>query len=478
MTELFAGVGPRWIWALGLVLGFPAAVVALNELGFALVRAGRPIAASVRFVRSWVVPALALVLFLRHVIGLPGTHMWVRLTLTLLWVCVVMAALGAINTVVFEQAPPGSWQSRVPKLLRDLVRLVLVATAGALVYSFVWDKELSGALAALGVTSIVVGLALQEPLGNLFSGLMLLMERPFEVGDNVEVAGASGVVKEINWRSAHLKSARGVVQIVPNSTLNKEIINNYSRPRPVRMEEVEVAFSNADPPNVVRDALLEVARTTPGVLQEPGPIAATFAYGSSSITYRLIYRTTEDDRWPVRNEVVTRIWYVAKRHGLTLPFPTVNQINYAATEPFGTPPTPPTDQLRRISRLSDLPADTGDVRSFGFARDEVVFEEGSELRGVYLLVSGAVALQVRIDGVTRQIGAVAAGEYFGEAGMYGVQPAEMRAVALRDCDVLWMSPETVRALFEASPRLARETGQVLDARRRAMQAARQAARRT
>ena len=477
MTELFAGVGPRWIWALGLVLGFPAAVVALNELGFALVRAGRPIAASVRFVRSWVVPALALVLFLRHVIGLPGTHLWVRLTLTLLWVCVVMAALGAINTVVFEQAAAGSWQARVPKLLRDLVRLLLVATAGALVYSFVWDKELSGALAALGVTSIVVGLALQEPLGNLFSGLMLLMERPFEVGDNVEVAGASGVVKEINWRSAHLKSARGVVQIVPNSTLNKEIINNYSRPRPVRMEEVEVAFSNADPPNVVRDALLEVARTTPGVLQEPGPIAATFAYGSSSITYRLIYRTTEDDRWPVRNEVVTRIWYVAKRHGLTLPFPTVNQINYAATEPFGTPPTPPADQLRRISRLPDLPADTGDVRAFGFARDEVVFEEGSELRGVYLLVSGAVALQVRVDGIPRQIGAVAAGEYFGEAGMYGVQPAEMRAVALRDCDVLWMSPETVRALFEASPRLARETGQVLDARRRAMQAARQAARR-
>ena len=452
--------------------------MALNELGFALVRAGHPIAASVRFVRSWVVPAIALVLFLRHVIGLPGTHLWVRLALTLLWVCVVIAALGAINTVVFEQAAPGSWQSRVPNLLRDLVRLLLVATAGALVYSFVWDAELSGALAALGVTSIVVGLALQEPLGNLFSGLMLLMERPFEVGDNVEVAGASGVVKEINWRSAHIKSARGVVQIVPNSTLNKEIINNYSRPRPVRMEEIEVAFSYDDPPNMVREALLEVARTTPGVLQEPAPIAATFAYGDSSITYRLIYRTTEDDRWPVRNEVVTRIWYVARRHGLTIALPDCRP-----------------DQLRRDRALRHAADAAGRsaaqhlqvVRPAGrhrrrarvrLRRDEVVFEEGSELRGVYLLVSGAVALQVRVDGTPRQIGAVATGEYFGEAGMYGVQPAEMRAVALRDCDVLWMSPETVRALFEASPRLARETGQVLDARRRAMQAARQAARRT
>ena len=478
MNQLLADLGTRWMWALALVLAFPAALLALNELAFEFVRRGRPLATSVRFVRTWVLSALVLVLFLRNVLGLPGDDLWVRLSLTLFWVCVVLAALGAINTVVFEQASQGSWQSRVPKLLRDLVRLLLVATAGALVFSFVWGRELSGALAALGVTSIVVGLALQEPLGNLFSGLMLLMERPFEVGDNVEVAGASGVVKEINWRSAHLKSARGVVQIVPNSTLNKEIINNYSRPRPVRMEEIEVAFSYDDPPNLVRDSLLEVAQGTPGVMQDPAPIAATFAYTPSAISYKLIYRTTEDDRWPVRNEVATRIWYVARRRGLRMPYPTVRQVNYEADEPFVQPIEPPVEQLRRLSKVSTLSADEGEVQALTFGRDEVIFSEGSELRGVYLLVSGAVSLEVRTDGVDRPIGAVAAGEYFGEAGMYGVQPAEMRAVASLDSDVLWMSPETVRTLFEASPKLARETGQVLEARRRAMQAARPLSRRS
>jgi small-conductance mechanosensitive channel len=473
MNQLLADLGARWVWGLVLVVAFPAGLLALNELAFELVRRGRPIASSVRFVRTWILSALVLVLFLRNVLELPGETLWVRLALTLFWVCVVLAALGAINTVVFEQASQGSWQSRVPKLLRDLVRLLLVATAGALVFSFVWGRELSGALAALGVTSIVVGLALQEPLGNLFSGLMLLMERPFEVGDNVEVAGASGVVKEINWRSAHIKSARGVVQIVPNSTLNKEIINNYSRPRPVRMEEIEVVFSHDDPPNLVRDGLLEVARNTPGVMQDPVPIAATFAYTSTGITYKLIYRTTENDRWPVRNDVATRIWYVARRRGLTMPYPTVRQVNYEAGEPFVAPIEPPLAQLRRLSKVPALSGDEGEVRALTFGRDEVIFSEGSDLSGVYLLVSGAVSLEVRADGVYRSIGAVAAGEYFGEAGMYGVQSAEMRAVASLDCSVLWMSPETVRTLFEASPRLARETGQILEARRRAMQAARQ-----
>ena len=473
MNQLLADLGTRWMWALALVLAFPAALLALNELAFELVRGGRPIARSVRFVRTWVLPAFVLVVFLRKVLELPGSDLWVRLAMTLFWVCVVLAVLAVINTIVFEQASHGSWQSRVPKLLRDLVRLLLVATAGALVFSFVWGRELSGALAALGVTSIVVGLALQEPLGNLFSGLMLLMERPFEVGDNVEVAGASGVVKEINWRSAHIKSGRGVLQIVPNSTLNKEIINNYSRPRPVRMEEIDVAFSYDDPPNVVREALLEVAKDTPGVMQDPSPISATFAYTPAAVMYKLIYRTTEDDRWPVRNDVVTRIWYAARRHGLTMPYPVVRQINYEAGSPFVPPVAPPLDQLRALTKMSALPGGEGDVRASTFGRDEVIFTEGSELNGVYLLVSGAVSLEVRAEGAYRPIGAVEAGEYFGEAGMYGVQPAEMRAVASRDCDVLWLSPETVRTLFEASPRLARETGQILEARRRAMQAARQ-----
>ena len=147
--------------------------------------------------------------------------------------------------------------------------------AAALAYSFIWDREIQGALAALGVTSIVVGLALQEPLGNLFSGLMLLMERPFEIGDSIEVGGVSGTVKEINWRSAHIEALGGMIQVVPNSTLNKETISNYSRPLPIRMEMLELAFSADDPPNQVRGRCSTWPGRPTGVIQSPKPIAAT-----------------------------------------------------------------------------------------------------------------------------------------------------------------------------------------------------------
>ena len=236
--------------------------------------------------------------------------------------------------VVFEGAATGSWQQRVPRLLRDLLRVLLVAIAAALAYSFIWDREIQGALAALGVTSIVVGLALQEPLGNLFSGLMLLMERPFEVGDVIEVGGVSGTVKEINWRSAHIEALGGMIQVVPNSTLNKETIQNWSRPLPIRMEMIELRFSFDDPPNKVCQALFDVAKSTEGVLQSPKPIAATIGYGNNAVNYRLIWRVPEEKRWAVRHDLITRIWYMARRQGLTMPYPVSVQIQHPSATPF------------------------------------------------------------------------------------------------------------------------------------------------
>src|SRR4030095_10372938 len=164
---------------------------------------------------------------------------------------------------------------KVPRLLRDLLRLVLVAIGLAIVYSFVWGRELGGAIATLGVTSIVVGLALQEPLGNLFSGLVLLMERPFEVGETIEVGTVAGTVKEGNWRSAHIETLGGAIQVVPNSTLNKETILNLSRPRPIRMELIDVAFSHQDPPYKVHQALMELLLQTEGIVKKPKTIVAT-----------------------------------------------------------------------------------------------------------------------------------------------------------------------------------------------------------
>ncbi len=477
MNELLNHVQEQWAFALALAVGFPVLLIALNELAFALARVGHPVAASVRFVRSWVVPLVALTLFLRWVVLLPGTSLGVRLTETLCLATAILAIMGVINNLVFELARPGTWQSKVPRLLRDLLRVLLVAIGLAMVYSFVWGREIGGAIAALGVTSLIIGLALQEPLGNLFSGLMLLMERPFEVGETIEVGTVSGEVIEVNWRSAHIEALGGAIQVVPNSTLNKETILNFSRPQPNRMELVDVGFSYQDPPYKVRQALFELLMQTEGVLKSPKPIVATLDYGDFSIKYRLVYRTTEKDRWPVKNELVTRIWYMAKRHGFTMPYPVHVALQHQQEHPFRAAQPDAANLLAKFPRLPEIPPeDHARTRPLIFGAGERLFDEGDDLDGVYFVVSGAVSLQMVRDGQASEIATIQAGEFCGETGMHGHQAADMRAVALEDTAVVLIAPDVVRHLFEASPRLARETGYALEVHRKALQSARTALR--
>jgi small-conductance mechanosensitive channel len=477
MSEFMNNIREQWVFALALAIGFPVLLIVLSELAFALTRAGRPVAASVRFLRTWVVPVVALTLFLHWVVQLPRTNLVVRLSETLCWATVIIAIMGVVNNLVFESAQPGTWQSRVPSLLRDLLRLLLVAIGLAMAYSIVWGGEIGGAIATLGVTSLIVGLALQEPLGNLFSGLVLLMERPFEVGETIEVGNVSGEVKAVNWRSAHIEALGGAIQIVPNSTLNKETILNFSRPRPNRMELVDVAFSLQDPPYKVRQALLELLLDTDGVIKKPKPIVATFGYGEFNVKYRLVYRTAEKDRWPVKNELLTRIWYVAKRHGFTMPYPVHVALQHQQERPFRPESPEGAELLGQFPRLPKIPPeDRTRTRPLIFGTGERLFDEGDDLDGVYFVVSGAVSLQMVRNGQASEIATIEAGEFCGETGMHGHQSADMRAVALEDTVVVLIAPDVVRHLFETSPRLARDTGHTLEVHRKALQSARTALR--
>jgi small-conductance mechanosensitive channel len=475
MNELLDQLQGRWPQALGLAIGFPLILVALSELVLVLDRSGHPVTDTVRRVRTWVLPLIAISLFFHWVVLLPSTSLLLRLAETLCWAAVIVSAISVVNNLIFETARQGTWQSKVPRLLRDLLRLVFVAIGLAIVYSVVWGKEIGGAIATLGVTSIVVGLALQEPLGNLFSGLVLLMERPFEVGEMIEVGHFAGQVKEVNWRSAHIESAGGAIQVVPNSTLNKETIVNYSRPRPSRRETIDVRFSYQDPPYKVRQALEELLRQVDGILETPKAQVATVGYEDFGVLYRLIYNTGEQDRVTIKNELYTRLWYMAKRHGFTMPYPVHVQVQHQSTLPFEKEEPEAAEMLSRFPGLPEIASeDRGQTRTMTFGAGERLFDQGDELEGVYIVVSGSVSLQVIQDGEENEIARIRAGEFCGETGMLGRQTSDLRAVALEDTVVALIAPDVVRHLFEASPRLARETGQSLEVHRKAMHSARSA----
>lgn len=468
-------LGPEGLgWGLALAVGFPLLMIALNELIGRLDRAGLPIVSTLRAVRTLVLPTLGLWLLLRELVGLGPEATAARVVSTLLWIFLLYAGLSFVNDAVFGSPSPGSWRSRVPRLIRDLTRFVLVAVGAAIVYSQVWGESLEGALTALGVGSIVIGLALQEPLGNIVSGLMLMFERPLAVGDWLTVDETHGRVIEINWRSVHILTLLQETLIVPNSELYKTSFTNLSRPDTRRTEIVELGFSYDDPPNKVKRVLLELMRGTEGVLSEPGPVVRTAAYADFAINYQVEFTVARtEDLLAARDAFMTRLWYACKREGLNIPFPTA--VNYElSAEALSAKGPSPAETLRGFPQfLSGDPAaieEAADrLRTLAYGAGETILEEGRPVLGLCLVARGSVSLGVRDAAGSRQeIARLERSDYFGEGSLLAGEPSQVDAVALEDVDLVVLDRELVQRLVERTPRLGRELGALLDVRRRAV----------
>jgi len=478
-----------------LALGFPLLLLVLTELVHSGQRRHWILTPTLQALRNLVVPALAAMFFVTDVWQLPSDNIYVRLLQTGFWLCVLYAALSFINDGVFGSTARGSWQERVPKLLRDLTRAILIAIGAAIIYSQVWKQEISGAITALGLGSIVIGLALQEPLGNVVSGLMLLLERPLAIGDWLIANGTTGKVIEINWRSVHIETLLHEMRIIPNVSLYKESFSNLSRPTLERTETYDMGFSYDHPPNAVKAAMLELLTTTTGVLKQPAPEVHTINYGDFSITYRLYFTVARyEDVLPVRDAILTRIWYVSRRHGLQIPFPIA--IQYRHGDPTSPPAPTPTELLERFPRYrhvrqalleaaerrkSASDGDSGVHEILPEAARVQMFSAGGEMlpfggtrNGFTLLVEGKASLS-SLDGDGREvrIASLGPGDFYGEATISAGRPSDVRVVAETDVTVVAFDAVQMAEYLQRSSGLATEIGDAIETRRRAAAAIRQ-----
>jgi len=423
------------IWqAIALAVGFPIGLLILNELIAALERRSNPLAKNLRTLRNLVLPALAALLFANWILGLPSEHSAMRWIETIFWVTFLFALLGVVNDIVFGMGSQKSLGERVPKLFRDLAQALLVAVGAMVIYSKVWGMEIQGALTALGLGSIVIGLALQEPLGNIVSGLMLLLERPLNVGDWVTVDGVTGKVTEINWRSVHIETPTREIRVVPNVSLYKGAFSNLSRPTPQRTEIVDMGFSYDDPPTVERQETLGATR----------------------------------------DEVMTRLWYMARREGLTIPFPI--QMEYKPGENPGKPQKTTSQWLNEQPRFkaSLQPADVADLHIREYTAGEIMHSPAKPFEGGALILRGEVSLLFSSnDGQELVVSKLGPGECFGDSLTAGSSSDAITLKANDDVTVLWLPTKQMDELLSRSASLSSEVGDAIELRRLAVQAIKQ-----
>ncbi|MGE6739051.1 mechanosensitive ion channel family protein [Allorhizobium pseudoryzae] len=193
-------------------------------------------------------------------------------------------------------------------------------------------------LAALGAIGLAIGLALQGTLQNIAAGIMLLVLRPFRVGEYIDTGSVNGIVQDIGLFATELKTYDGLYRLAPNSLLWNVPVTNYSR-LSTRMHDFKVGIAYEDDIEKAIAILLELANKDERVLQDPAPAAFVMDLGDNAVILALRYWANSSVWWMTSRDMTKRTKEAFDAAGISIPFPQVTYHNGdAKTAPDDKPP--------------------------------------------------------------------------------------------------------------------------------------------
>lgn len=407
----------------------------------------------------------------------PTDHWVFKLTATVAILLGALIFFAIVDAAVLGRPRASGLGPRMPKLVRDVLRILVLVAFFLVAATQVLGLELSAVLVSSTVLSAVIGLALQDVLGNVFAGMALQLEQPFSTGDWLEIDGTLARVVEMSWRATRLRTNDGVDLIEPNASIaGARLINYGSGEQPVGLN-FHVGVSYSAPPAVVKAALREAALQVRETVTSPAPEAFVESFGDSAVQYRLrVWTRAVSSSMGFRDAVNSRIWYQLQRRGLEIPFPirTVHLHSQPSQNP--QPDTALEARLKLLSRI-ELFKDFDDERRRRLAQQarrelydngEKLVREGEQGDSLFVVDAGrAIVTKTGPTGATTaiELAVLGPGDFFGEMSLLTGEPRSATVSAEGSCEVLVLSKDAMEPLMQEDPELAAALSRMLAARR-------------
>ncbi|WP_102143776.1 mechanosensitive ion channel domain-containing protein [Mycobacterium hubeiense] len=447
---------PWFYWAVAVAIGLPVGLVLLTELHNALIRRNSVLARPVSLVRNYILPLGALLVLLVPALQISGEATPVRIVATVFGFVVLVLLLSGLNATLFQAAPEGSWRKRIPSIFLDVARFALIAVGVGIIFAYIWGANVGGLFAALGIGSIVLGLALQNSVGQIISGLLLLFEQPFALGDWIDAPSARGRVVEVNWRATHIDTGAGLL-IMPNSALAAASFTNLSRPPGTHSLTVTTVFSLDDPPDDVCAMLTRAASALPQL--RPGATPSSVSAGGLQYHTSIPLRSPADD-FTAKSTFLRWVWYASRRAGLHLD---------EAEDEFATPERletslriiAPTLRLNQTEQQKLQPC----VRLTRYGTGETIQFAGQVPKRMTFVVNGRVqVIATGEDGSIVPVRTLEEGDFLGQTTLTR-EPVSATASALDEVTVLEIEREHIEELVARKPVLLQEIGRAIEERK-------------
>lgn len=403
--------------------------------------------------------AVALVLLLSK-LGVPTSDARNRdYGMLAIGIAIALVFTRLLDYVFFDVAFQLRRKVAAPALLRQIVGLLVFGLAVGFLFHQILGVELTGMIATSAVLTVVIGLALQDTLGNLFSGLALHLEKSVQVGDMVRSGETFGTVEELSWRAMRLRTMEGNVMIIPNSVASRERLEVFPRPgRPIA-RTLKLGLEYDQPPAPAREALEAAARDVPGVAAYPEPVAYVKTFADFAITYELRYWLEDYAKFlDLDSQIHERVWYRLDRQGIRIAFPLIRQWQWSAGALTATDRRASIEAAISSVDLFALLSDDArsrvavGARERRFAAGETIVREGDRGSSMFIVEAGKLGVSAHgTVGESQRLAVLEAGTAFGEISLLTGDARTATVRALTEATLLEIDKSTLAPILRENP---------------------------
>jgi len=396
-----------------------------------------------------------------------GRVIWSLLAMVVAWLLARM-----LRRFVWKRAFVRRYGREAPRILQHLVSLIIFVTAIAVILIGIFDRSAGGFLVSTGVVVGVVGLALQNVLSDLFSGITIALEQPYGVGDWIRVsADAEGEVTDITWQSTYLRSFQNASLAVPNSLALRSVVHNYNRPDRRHASWVYVDVDRHYPISTVRRLVLEAALTCNAVEEQPTPVVNVKDASGNPIRYT-VYAYFRDYRshFAGVNDLYMNIHAYLSRSGIVTSPTSYEVATESAPERQLEMPSL-RDELRSAEIFSRLTEEQIDVLAehatyHTYYPEELVVRQGERDNSLLIIAAGVVQVtKAGSDGRGVEVARLGFGDIIGEMSLLTGEPRSASVTAVVQASVIEVSKEALEPILQAEPALSDTFAQVMLERR-------------
>ena len=349
-----------------------------------------------------------------------------------------------------------------PQLLRGILAIVLYVLLFAAVFTRVFDWNVTGFLTGGTIFAAVVALALQDTLGNLFSGIAIHMEDTYEVGDVIRSGDFIGVVESVSWRATRVRAFDNQIIVLPNSVISRDRLEVFPRQN-LNARKLQFGIDYNIPPASVINVLAQAAAHVEGVARELPCLARVAGFDESAVTYEIKYYMRDYSmRDRIDGDIRKAVWYAFKRSDIPFGYPVrVHQDYVTPKAVHEVGPDEILERLKEVDVLSPLSTDAherlaGETKVHFYSKGEAILRHGTLGDSMFVVHSGTVAVRLPDTDTTgwQQIAQLGPGSVFGEMALLTGEVRTADVVAAADVVALEIGKDSLQPILNGHPDLA------------------------